>query len=441
MTEPTAERLPELRSEEVQDVISTPPPWLVRWGTIMVVAVLGAFFGLAWYFRYPDRVPTELVVTTERPPVTIVTNASGYLTHLQVQEGDLVETGQLLAVIENDANYEDVQLLKSNVETALATGATTFDLAAVDQADLRLGGMLQPHLNELKKSYEELSFQQNTRYDITRINQLNESIKLLEQQREKERGLLKSTRDQLSTQQRNVRRNQQLLAQGDISQRQYESVLEEKNRVADDITRLEQSINDYEIRIQDIRNQIAEVRQQTSSVNTNQTVNLQNALFDLQSRIQAWERQFLLVANRPGRVSFFADLWTDEQYVSAGQEILSIVPLDGGTDLENPIIGRAALPTHQSGKVEEGQRVLVKFAGFPYREYGVVEGEVYRIAKAPDQKRTYAVEVRLPQDLTTSYGRTLDFEQGMTGIAEIITEDRRFLQRILDKLTSAIRNN
>ena len=51
------------------------------------------------------------------------------------------------------------------------------------------------------------------------------------------------------------------------------------------------------------------------------------------------------------------------------------------------------------------------------------------------------IEVYLPNGLTTLYGKHLDFNQNMSGIAEIVTEDLRLLQRIIHPLKSLVTMN
>ena len=51
-----------------------------------------------------------------------------------------------------------------------------------------------------------------------------------------------------------------------------------------------------------------------------------------------------------------------------------------------------------------------------------------------DEESTYTVTVRLPQDLRTSYGKTLDFKGELTGTAEVMTDERSVTGRLLGPL-------
>ena len=89
--------------------------------------------------------------------------------------------------------------------------------------------------------------------------------------------------------------------------------------------------------------------------------------------------------------------------------------------------------------VKTGLTTTVRLDAFPYQQYGILRGAVLNIALVP-QKEDYQLEIQLPVDLTTSYGKTLNFRQEMQGIAHIITEDRRVVERILDRFRDLMRN-
>lgn len=93
-------------------------------------------------------------------------------------------------------------------------------------------------------------------------------------------------------------------------------------------------------------------------------------------------------------------------------------------------IGCVQLKMNVSGKVQVGQRVNLKFSNYPYMEYGVVKGVVGKISSVPNGD-TYALEVNLPGQMVSTFGKKFEFQQELKGTAEIITEDRRLLNRIL----------
>jgi HlyD family secretion protein len=120
-----------------------------------------------------------------------------------------------------------------------------------------------------------------------------------------------------------------------------------------------------------------------------------------------------------------------QQFVKQGEQVLSIVP----PVQTGKIIGRLSLPVAGSGKVKSGQRVVVKLDGYPFHEFGSLTGTVKSKSLIP-QDETYNILVDLPTELKTNYGKRIPFEQQMQGQAEIVTEDKRFLERILEHIWS-----
>lgn len=81
-----------------------------------------------------------------------------------------------------------------------------------------------------------------------------------------------------------------------------------------------------------------------------------------------------------------------------------------------------------------GQDVLVKFAGFPYQEFGAVRGRITAIADIPFKDSVFLARVALPRGLKTTYGNSLAYKTGMTASADIITTNNRLLEKLFYQL-------
>ncbi|MNT44757.1 hypothetical protein D3C72_1812980 [compost metagenome] len=110
------------------------------------------------------------------------------------------------------------------------------------------------------------------------------------------------------------------------------------------------------------------------------------------------------------------------------------------------MFGQLAIPSQGSGKIEEGQEVIVKLDNFPYNEYGSVTGKVKSISLTASTTKmekneidTYQILVDFPNQLKTNYGTTLNVKAESKGTAEIITNDRRLIQRLFDNLKFVIK--
>ena len=108
-------------------------------------------------------------------------------------------------------------------------------------------------------------------------------------------------------------------------------------------------------------------------------------------------------------------------------------------DANNPAIitGFVRLPMNGAGKVKVGQHVNLKFITYPYLEYGTVKGDVSKISSVPTGDY-YAVEVSLPDQLVSSFGKRFEFRQELVGTAEIITDVERLITRIFRPMSKAL---
>ena len=107
----------ELRSEEVQEILSNPPSWMIRWGITVVFLVLLLIIGTSCIVEYPDVVTSKITITTEVPVEKIEAKTSGRIIKLLIKDQEQVKHNQILAVIENTANYKDIYKLKSILDT------------------------------------------------------------------------------------------------------------------------------------------------------------------------------------------------------------------------------------------------------------------------------------------------------------------------------------
>ena len=126
----------KLRSDEVQDIMTYVPGWIVRWGITVVCMTVGMLIAVAWLIKYPDMISARVTIVSATPPIDIIARASGKL-DLQVGDQTAVTTGTLLAEIENPARIEDVFALKQKLDnfkqffTNPAAATVEFDRTAM----------------------------------------------------------------------------------------------------------------------------------------------------------------------------------------------------------------------------------------------------------------------------------------------------------------------
>ncbi|MFZ6013876.1 MAG: HlyD family efflux transporter periplasmic adaptor subunit, partial [Bacteroidota bacterium] len=183
------------------------------------------------------------------------------------------------------------------------------------------------------------------------------------------------------------------------------------------------SIIQYKMKASQLTSRLTELEAEHLSKKRQLHIDLDENFKLLQNQVALWQSKYLLVAPLNGTVSLYK-FWNDHQFVSAGEEVMTILPDDG------TVMGRMVAPAMGAGKVEVGQAVMIKLYNFPHDEYGVIEGQVRSISTLARQKQ-YVIDVALTNGLHTSYGKDIEFKQEMAGRASVIVKDLRLFERLL----------
>ena len=107
----------EIRSEHVQEILTKVPNWMIRFGNTLILGLVLMLLFISWFVKYPDIINSEASVTTKLPPQKKYALTTGKLDFLFIKDNQSVQEGQLLAVIENSADFKHIQLLKSIIDT------------------------------------------------------------------------------------------------------------------------------------------------------------------------------------------------------------------------------------------------------------------------------------------------------------------------------------
>ncbi|HQU60280.1 MAG TPA: HlyD family efflux transporter periplasmic adaptor subunit, partial [Saprospiraceae bacterium] len=298
---------------------------------------------------------------------------------------------------------------------------------------LRLGE-LQSAYAAYQQAVHDFQFFERRQGVFARIASLKQQIRYLE-------GLNRSLEQQEQTlsrevaiAQNNLERNRQLFASGTISEVDFEQSETNYLQYRRQLESLQSRVLNNKLQIEQFQSEIIELRQSRMDGSMQKWLATRELLGRLDSELELWKQSYLVTSPITGRVSL-TRVWGPQQFVQANEAVATVVPGAGAGE----IVGKAALPTFNSGKVKPGMRTNIQLDGYPYQEFGVLQGQVKSIALVPDQE-TYLLEISLPDSLTTSYHRTIPFTQELPGQARIITEDRRILQRVFDQLISLVRN-
>jgi HlyD family secretion protein len=106
---------------------------------------------------------------------------------------------------------------------------------------------------------------------------------------------------------------------------------------------------------------------------------------------------------------------------------------------ESRYYAELTIPQSNFGKVFNGQMVLLKFPSYPFQEYGAVKATIDFISHIPTDSG-YTARLSFGSDLNTTYGKKIQYREGLTASAEIITRNVRLLERFYYGIIKNIRN-
>lgn len=418
----------EIRSAEVQDILGKPPRKIVRYGITVIFSVIVLVLIGSWFFKYPDIINAQITLTTENPPVSLNAMATGKISNLFYSENQQVVKNTCIAIIENTADYKDINQLQRILQD---------EPEQLPTKHLKLGELQSAYSNYLRllqsyQTFRTIDYHKN-KADATEKQKedYKKYSKLLTEQ-------LHLQKQELALAKQQLEREKTLFGKNVIAKADYEKAQKSYLQQQSAYESAKANLANNQMQINTLNSQLIDLNLQKHQETDRHKTALQEALNNLKSALKKWEQTYLLISPIDGKVTF-TRIWSKNQYVKTGETVAVIIPNDS-----THIIGKLEIPAKGIGKVKVGQTVNIKFDNFPHMEFGLLRGRVKNLSLVPlitEQGAVYTANIALPDTLVSNYGTTIRFSQQMTGTAEIITEDIRLIQRFLQPLKSIWKKN
>ena len=415
----------ELLSDEVQEVISYRPHWIVRKGNSFFFIIIFSLLALTWVIKYPDVINGSAKLVALNPPKLINSKVQGKLVKLFVTNEQGVQKDQPLGYMESTALYDEVMQLRQWIEQTInKIKDNNYETIIINPLPLliKLGDLqsgYQQFQNELILTKETLSngyfrkkknsLEKDLQYLSNLKNNTYEQKKLLEQDKELQNAEYKAY-EQLA--------KEKVIAPLELNQYKSKMITKDQGlkQINTQITNNEISSHSKQKELLDLQKAVEEQQQKFRS-----------ALFDLKNEIEKWIQQYVLIASEDGKVLFTSSLQENE-LISNGQSLFYIEPPQTKFYAEL-MAGQKGL-----GKIKSGQKVMLKVESYPSNEFGYLTGIVSHISNLANRRDSFLVKVDLQKGLETNYNKTLFFRNDMLAQAEIITDNRKLFDRLAGNL-------
>lgn len=420
------------KSEEIDHIVNRMPK---KFGIqITIIVMVGIFLLILFGFliSYPDVQMGTVSINTENPAVKVISTTSGKII-LAKKNQDQVAKSEMIAYIENPANMDDIISIKSLIEIIDINNIQS--LLGLDTLPKRiyLGSINNKYYAFLDALQQFKNYHVNHTYD----HQLKTYNELLHEQKNilatsKQKSQLSN--NSLSVMNKFAERDSILLEKKVISMAEFErNKISYLNAEYSNVNNKNES-SQVMLELFRTQNAITETQIKKDEIEKSLYLNLNSTYHEFSMALKAFEESYIFKSPQNGAIQYL-NFWNNNFFVRAGEAVFSIVPNN------SRIIAQVHLPNSGAGKVDKGQEVVIKLDNYPYNEYGSLQGIVKDISLVTNTQETnqgnienYLVQVELPNGLRTNYGQQLPFKFELKGSAEIITKDRRLIERIFDNL-------
>lgn len=411
--------------QEMQEVIGAMPSKIWRRGILLVSGFVVLMIVVANFVRYPDviEVPVALKVSEV---VTVGSQVRGVLKEIKAEGEEMVEKGDVLAVLDGAFDYESVVTLQSFLNTVISQN-TVAQLAAIQfPANLDFSVLpadavkLRLDLSRLNQESESSQLDQK----VFRLNNEKEIIKRLATAVRKQ---IEKTDQEIALAEKNYQDYKNLLDAGAASGVETDAAQATLLRLQAVLESQKADLIRHELNLSAVDTRIEFLEQEAEQALKKELIQIQSRASDLSGKIQNWMETFVIKAPVSGKIAIPAQL-LEGQTLLPEHPLFSIILSDAG---EKPAaIGQ--MSGSGTGKVEAGMKAYVRLQAFPYKEFGELAGIVESIGNVP---ATGYYETIITFDQSAEQDprlQTVTLKPGMTGIARIITKDRSLLQRFLE---------
>ena len=422
-------RLTEQR--EVQALMGDPPGWMLRYGILLVAALVLALFAIAYFVRFPDQLAAEGIITSGQPSVRVAARADGELRAVYVADRDSVAAGALLVELTGAADPGAVGRLADWLTARASEAVEDWVDTPLPAGDF---GELQTAHSALAQRLQELRYFQTKDKTRREVRYLRDEITQLEGligSRQRQARILAS---EVRLAQQTLTRDSLLVLEGARSPREVEgsrTALLDKQRSLED---LRSTVYQTNIQIQELKRRILELRQRQGDTGSSLIRTAREDFNRLRGALDEWRVRHRITAPAAGRAALPRPL-VPGQFVRTGETLLTLLPT-----APQDLIARATLAPNGAGKVRPGMRANIRLADYPHREFGLVQGTVQQLSLLPEANN-YLVTIQMPDTLVTTYGVSLPFRQEMQGRVTILTDNRRLLARLFDRLWDLVKNS
>ncbi|WP_085919667.1 HlyD family type I secretion periplasmic adaptor subunit [Halomonas sp. CSM-2] len=419
-----------------------------RLGVAILILAIGGFGSWSVFANLAVSVVAPGSVSVESFTKTIQHLEGGIVKSIQVEDGDHVEAGDVLIVLDDTQARSQLRVTRSDYLISRATEVRL--LAELSDADtLRFPEELtssdHPRVKEVLEVQQRLFVSRRDSLTGT-LASLDEQIVQMNEQIDGLTNTQRINQQRINSLNGDVGNHRKLFQKGMISsQRMHELERESLEyqsinaQHASEVARLHSQISENalkkQVRLQEFQQQVGEALRQTQA----EVADAEERLTALMDKVDRTE----VLAPVSGTVVGLK-VHTLGGVIRSGDPLLDIVPTDVGFIVE------AKVPDHDVDHLYIGQPAEIRFSAFNQRLSNVIDGEVVHVSAnsfedEATRARYYKVRLRVTTEGQENMTETMKLLAGMPAEVMLRTGERSFssylAKPITDMLARAMRED
>lgn len=418
------------KEEALNDILQEDQGQFWRFSILIFCFILLSLMTLSWFITYPDILSANITITNNNNPGLLVSKSEGLLEYLN--KNKQVETDEMIAIIKSSINYKEAFELKEDIKKLKDLDVSKYSEKHFEEYS-NLGSIQTTYNNftnlllEYDREIEGGPFYNKQRFlrkelglQKERLALLNNKLQLLDSKLEIETEKLQRDTSLYS---------QNVITKVDVERTKSSLINEKVNKSEGELQVIE-----YQTRINNLEKTLAQNKLERKDILFDLESRLLSAITSIEVQLKDWEELSVIRAPKSGELSFVREL-NENDFINRNEEFAFIIPSENKSNY-----GIALVPARNYGKLELGQKVIIKLENLNYKEFGVLIGKIKEMSSIPN-KGFYTVRVEFDdKELVTNQGFKLEHQVVYLGIAEIITEDLRLLERFLYQLKPVFRS-
>lgn len=418
------------RNEEVQAIIDRMPTQWARYVAIITGLLICGILLLGFLIKYPDTVDGQISITSHQAPIRLVANYTGKI-HLLKDNGAFLRKGEVIAYIESGAEYNDILHLDSLLKTHTFSIAPQFFLHLPDTLIL---GEVSSQYNAFVVAYAQYERTFSSDLYTTMRTNLENTIRLDEEiiiNMQKEVAIRQRIIDSVNIQ---LYKDSSLRVNQIISDQEYKQQYNEFLNLQEVLLNQRSNILSKKSNISQNKIEIQKIELEENEIKEKVLTELISSKNELENAINVWKERYLQYSPIEGDLEYLG-FWRNNSFITSGDQLFTVIPD------KDDFFGEILIPAQGAGKVKIGQPANIKLLNFPYDEYGLLKGRVHSISRITNTIKTqdgtttaYLVTVSFPNGTKTNFGINLPLDFETKGTVEIITKQKRLIERLFDNL-------